>query len=259
MRWSAKGPGTVPTWKMQTKEDTGRSLTLLRAFRDEQSDPARFYCLLADDSVRQVARYLELKGQLVLDIGGGEGYFSQAFRRAEAVCVLVEPERGAIEINDATGAQTPFVIGNGSHLPFATGTVDVSFASNVLEHVPEPTEFVAEMVRVTRPGGIVYVSFTNWYSPWGGHGTSPWHYLGGSRALRRFERRRGHPPINRFGENLFPTHVGPMLRWARENSSVEVLEAVPRYHPRWCHWLVRVPLLREVATWNLLLILRRRS
>ena len=26
---------------------------------------------------------------------------------------------------------------------------------------------------------------------------------------------------------------------------------------RWCGWLVRLPGLREVATWNLMLILRR--
>ena len=36
------------------------------------------------------------------------------------------------------------------------------------------------------------------------------------------------------------------------------LDAFPRYYPRWCRPLVRVPGLREVATWNLALVLERR-
>jgi len=33
---------------------------------------------------------------------------------------------------------------------------------------------------------------------------------------------------------------------------------IPRYHPRWATWLVKVPLLREVVTWNLVVVLRKR-
>ena len=38
------------------------------------------------------------------------------------------------------------------------------------------------MVRVTKPGGLVFVSYTVWWGPWGGHETAPWHYLGGRFA-----------------------------------------------------------------------------
>ena len=41
-------------------------------------------------------------------------------------------------------------------------------------------------------------------------------------------------------------------------SGVDVIEVLPRYHPRWARWVVRVPVVREVATWNLLLVMRRR-
>jgi SAM-dependent methyltransferase len=114
-------------------------------------------------------------------------------------------------------------IGSALRLPFATGAVDVCFSSNVLEHVADWEAMLAEMVRVTRPGGVVFVSFTNWLSPWGGHETSPWHYLGGHRAAR-----------------------GAVL-----------VDAVPRYLPGWARPLLRVPVLREFLTWNLLLVLRR--
>jgi hypothetical protein len=117
----------------------------------------------------------------------------------------------------------------------------------------------AEMVRVTRPGGTVFLSYTPWLSPWGGHETSPWHYLGGRRARRRYRRRHGHEPKNRFGESLFPVSVGAAQRWARGCPDVELVAAFPRYHPWWATWITAVPGLRELASWNHVLVLRRRE
>jgi hypothetical protein len=45
----------------------------------------------------------------------------------------------------------------------------------------------------------------------------------------------------------------------RARSDTQVIDAVPRYYPRWCKALLWVPVLREVATWNLLVILRRKG
>ena len=128
----------------------------------------------------------------------------------------------------------------------------------VLEHVRDPTGLIDEMVRTTRPGGLIYVSFTNWYSPWGGHEMSPWHYLGPGFAERRYVRRHQRPPKHRIGASLFPLHVGAALRIVRSRGDVEVVDARPRYYPRWCRVLLLIPGLREIATWNLLLILRRK-
>jgi SAM-dependent methyltransferase len=139
-----------------------------------------------------------------------------------------------------------------------TGAVDVCYSSNVLEHVRSPWAMTAEMVRVTRPGGTVYLSFTPWLSPHGGHESAPWHYLGGRLARRRFVRDHGREPKNRFGESLFAVGVGAALRWARQCPDADVVAAYPRYHPWWAGWLIRVPGLREIALWNLVIVLRRR-
>jgi arabinofuranan 3-O-arabinosyltransferase len=32
---------------------------------------------------------------------------------------------------------------------------------------------------------------------------------------------------------------------------------LPRYHPRWAHWMARIPLLRETLTWNFTMVLQR--
>jgi SAM-dependent methyltransferase len=131
-------------------------------------------------------------------------------------------------------------------------------SSNVLEHVPDWRAMLSEMVRVLEPDrGIGYLTLTNWYSPWGGHETSPWHFLGGERAVERYERKYGVPPKNRFGESLFPLHIGEVRAWFRARSDVDMLWEGSRYLPDWTRWIVRVPAARELVTWNLALVFRR--
>jgi len=232
-----------------------RSVAMFRAFTVEQTRPEVFYGALAADSVAQVASVTDLGGATVFDVGGGPGYFADAFRGAGAAYFACDPSVGELSARGSIGSGT--VRASGEALPLGTGSVDVCFSSNVLEHVERPWVMGAEMLRVVRPGGVVVLSFTPWWSPWGGHETAPWHWLGGHRAARRYERRHGRPPKNRYGTTLFPVRVGAALAWARSRPDAEVLAAFPRYHPWWAHWVVRVPLLREVVTWNLMVVLHR--
>lgn len=230
----------------------GRSVTLFRAFLREQTDPDHFYATLAADSVGQLARFAPLRGRTVLDVGGGPGYFADTFRAAGARYVCVDPEVG--DLSGQAGA----VRASGAALPVRTATVDICYSSNVLEHVPDPVAVLTEMARVTVPGGTVFASFTPWWSPWGGHETAPWHYLGGDLARRRYRRRHGHEPKNRYGATLFGYSVAQALRWAGTVPDCELVDAFPRYHPWWARWVVRVPGVREVASWNLALVWTKR-
>ncbi|MGH9303239.1 MAG: class I SAM-dependent methyltransferase, partial [Acidimicrobiales bacterium] len=174
-----------------------RSVRLLSAFRSWQSDPDRFYCAIAADAVCVIGSRIAIKGSLALDIGGGAGYFTESLRAAGARCYVADPDIG--ELSGRGERPEGAVIGDGYALPFRTGTADLVVCSNVLEHVARPYDLVDEMARITRPGGHLWVCFTNWYSPWGGHETSPWHYLGAKRAEDRFLRRNGALPKNRLG------------------------------------------------------------
>jgi SAM-dependent methyltransferase len=248
------GGGTT-TIEMSPPGSLRRSVQLFRAFRVEQRDPDRFYGLLAADSARQVAGYADLSGATVLDVGGGPGYFAAAFRAAGAAYVAIDADLGELSALAPPGPGT--VLGSGLALPVRDGSVDVCYSSNVLEHVPDPEQMADEMVRVTKPGGTVLISYTVWLSPWGGHETAPWHYLGGARAARRYERVHGRAPKNQYGTSLFALSAARMTRWARRCPGVTVVDVLPRYHPRWARWLVAVPGLREVAVWNLLVVLRK--
>lgn len=231
-----------------------RSVRIFRLFLHEQDDPAAFYSALAADSVAQAETFTALAGRLVLDVGGGGGYFATAFGSRGARYVGIDLDQHS-DLPSASQA----LRGDGTRLPIRSASVDIAYSSNVVEHVPHPQDLIAELVRVTRPGGLVIVSFTPWLSPWGGHETSPWHYLGGHRARRRYLRTHGREPKNRYGESLFGYRVAEALRWVDEAPGCELVRALPRYHPKFAWWVVRVPGLRELATWNLLLVLRRRG
>jgi ubiquinone/menaquinone biosynthesis C-methylase UbiE len=235
----------------------GRSVRLLKAFRVEQTDPDRFYGELAEDSVQQLAGYVDLSGKVVLDVGGGPGYFAAAFRRAGATYVSVEADLGELSARSEPGPGS--VLGSALALPFQDGAVDICYSSNVLEHVPDPERMLSEMLRVTRPGGTVFCSYTLWLSLWGGHETAPWHFLGGHFAARRYTRKHGHPPKNVYGTSLFAVSAGRVVRWAQQQTDADVVAVLPRYHPWWAWWVVRIPGLREIASWNLALVLRARA
>lgn len=234
-----------------------RSVRLLSDFGHEQSDPQHFYGALARDSVDMIgdlhfgATGHSLQGKVVLDVGGGPGYFAEVFGEAGARYIPVEPDPSEMH---AAGLQVHGAVrGSGMALPFRDGSVDVCFSSNVAEHVPDPWAMADEMLRVTKPGGLMVLSYTVWLGPFGGHETGPWHYLGGERAARRYVRKHGKEPKNRYGTSLFAVRASDGLRWARSQSSGDVLAMFPRYHPRWAWWLLRIPALRELLVSNLVI------
>jgi len=237
------------------RADLARSIRLFRAFRTEQKEPETYYTALARDTVLQLGRYTELDGRIVIDVGGGPGFFVREMKRMGARSFCIDADSG--EMAALGPPEDDSIVASATRMPIAAGVVDVCFSSNVLEHVRDWRAMLAEMVRVTKPGGIVFVTFTNWLSPYGGHETSPWHYLGGERAVARYQRKHGKMPKNRFGYGLHPVSVAEVLGWARSDPGSVVIDAVPRYLPGWTRPLLRVPVLREFLTWNLLLVLRR--
>lgn len=251
-----------PTELFARRATLRRSARLLGAFRFEQSDPARFYRALATDTTALVADLWAAvtgspaAGRTVVDVGGGPGYFATAFGAAEMTYIGVEPDPGEIHAmhtgpSSGTGM---FVRASGLALPFADDSVDICLSSNVAEHVRDPWRLGNEMLRVTRPGGLVVLSYTVWLGPFGGHEMGLTHYLGGARAAARYTRKHGHRPKNDYGSSLFAVSAADGLAWAASTGAL--VAAFPRYHPRWAWWLTKTPGLREFTVSNLVLVLR---
>jgi SAM-dependent methyltransferase len=241
-----------------------RSVRLLSEFRYERSNPARFYRALAADTAAMVTDLWAgihgepPAGRTLLDVGGGPGYFAAAFADAGIRYVGVEPDPSEMHAAGPALARATdsFVRASGMALPFADDSVDICLSSNVAEHVPRPWQLGAEMLRVTKPGGLVALSYTVWLGPFGGHEMGLTHYLGGARAATRYARKHGHPAKNNYGSSLFAVSAADGLSWAASTGAA--VAAFPRYHPRWAWGLTSVPVLREFLVSNLVLVLAPR-
>ncbi|MEZ5343153.1 MAG: hypothetical protein R2706_17455 [Acidimicrobiales bacterium] len=113
------------------------------------------------------------------------------------------------------------------------------------------------MARVLKPGGWGYLSWTNWYSPWGGHDMTPYQFLGPDRGPKLYEKRNGPPRKNRYGEGLFAVHIGPTRRLIEARTDITVERVEPRYWPQ-LRFIVDIPGIREVLTWNCVIRFKKR-
>ena len=112
------------------------------------------------DRIRdEVAALLDLRGdELVLDSATGAGALALALAPLvrEVVGVDIVPELLAAARRDAP-PNVRFVEGDATSLPFDDFSFDIAASRRTLHHVARPEKVVAELVRVTRPGGTILV------------------------------------------------------------------------------------------------------
>jgi demethylmenaquinone methyltransferase / 2-methoxy-6-polyprenyl-1,4-benzoquinol methylase len=108
-------------------------------------------------------------GERVLDLAAGTGTSSVAFTAAGAACVACDFSLGMLRAGvDRLGAAGPvrFVAGDALRLPFGDASFDAVTISFGLRNVADPDAALAEMFRVTRPGGrLVVCEFGHLPSP----------------------------------------------------------------------------------------------
>lgn len=225
-----------------------RVRTLWRLFRAEKTDPAPFYRALAAELADELeGRYGPLAGQTLVDLGCGPGFYTEALRTKGASVIPVDNDLAEMEM--VGRAPEGAIVADAAALPLEADSLDGALCSNLLEHTPDAEGVIREIERVLRPGGWGYVSWTNWYSPWGGHDMTPYQYLGPRLGPRLYERIHGPPRKNPYGAGLWARHVGPTIRLVRERPRLRIERIEPRYWPRLA-FICGIPLLRELLTWN---------
>jgi SAM-dependent methyltransferase len=121
-------------------------------------------------------------GALVLDAGAGEGRFKHYFQHTRYIPIDLAV---GDEMWDYSSIKVCTDLGR---LSFRDGVFDGVICTQVLEHVPEPAYVVAELARVLKPGGHLYLS-----APQGWHQhQKPYDYFRfTSFALNRIFERAG--------------------------------------------------------------------
>lgn len=210
--------------------------------RRGDNDPGGYHELLDRLEADYVERFAT--GKTVLEVGCGTGLVLQRIasfaRRARGVdlssgMLAVAKDRG-LDVREASATD----------LPFEDAAFDVTCAFKVLAHVRDIERALAEMARVTRPGGMVLAEFYNpmsWrglarrFGPAGtvAHGTTERHVF--TRFDSPIEARRLTPPgcrlrasrgiriVTPAAQLLQLPGVGPFLsraEWALADSPLRV-------------------------------------
>jgi ubiquinone/menaquinone biosynthesis C-methylase UbiE len=145
----------------------------------------------------------DLAGRRVLDVGCGLGgktvAYEEAGGRVTGIDLAAANVVQSMEYARGHRAQADFFVGDAAALPLVDASFDTLVANDAMEHFAEPERALAEMARVTRPGGAVWIFFTPHYSPLGSHlydyVYTPWCHLlftrpQLARAIREILARR---------------------------------------------------------------------
>jgi SAM-dependent methyltransferase len=93
----------------------------------------------------------------IVDIGCGNCPFEHLVDTSKAHYIGVDVE----DANKWDYQNAKIITYDGQHLPFATGSIDHFICTEVLEHVADPHELIADMHRVLKPGGVGIITI-----PW---------------------------------------------------------------------------------------------
>ena len=100
-------------------------------------------------------------GRDVLEAGCGEGYGADLLAAVARRVVAVDYDDATVAHVRTRYPAVEVVAGNLADLPLADGSVDVVVNFQVIEHLWDQPQFVAECARVLRPGGRLLMSTPN--------------------------------------------------------------------------------------------------
>jgi SAM-dependent methyltransferase len=138
------------------------------------------------------------------------------------------------------------------------GQYDLVICSNVFEHLAKPDNFIAQCAQLLKPTGRLYLSWTNWFSPFGGHDFALFHYLGPRFGRWLHFKWTGKWSVHVPYAGLYITHIGRTLKLIRNTPGLEVAKMATRYYPEFT-FVLRIPIVREFLAWNCALLISKQQ
>lgn len=138
--------------------------------RGEQRAYSELMDLMLDENKRRLkARKLiailkhalgrdDLTGLTALDVGCSAGFIADELARAGARTLGVDIDRpGLLRAHANFGHRVGFCLSRAERLPLDGASVDVAVLNHIYEHVVDPIAVLADIHRVLRPGGVLYL------------------------------------------------------------------------------------------------------
>jgi SAM-dependent methyltransferase len=187
----------------------------------------------------------------VLDAGCGSGRTLQELARYGAVSgIELDPDAAAV----AGGRGAYDVrIGRLEELPWPDGAFDLITCLDVIEHTPDDYATLAELHRVTRPGGWLMVTVPAYELLWSRHDVDNHHFRRYSRGpLRRVAARAGWQVQRMTSFNSVLLAPAAAVRLAQRRvpagDGSDEFAADLNIGPAWLNGLLEQP-LRAEARW----------
>ncbi len=184
---------------------------------------------------------------LILDAGCGSG------RMLDELCAY-----GAVAGADLSADAVTAARARGHHavvrapveaLPFADGAFDLVTCLDVIEHTPDDGAALAELLRVTAPGGYAIVTVPAHQALWSNHDVVNQHHRRYSRnALRAAAFAAGYEVVAETGFNLAPLAPAGVVRAIQNRRSTPPSTSDLELTPLWADRYLELPIAAE-AWW----------
>ena len=100
-------------------------------------------------------------GERALDVGTGTGHFTRKLAHCGLQVTGLDSSQAMLDIARANNPAVEYRRGDATSLPFPDGSFGLVLSVTVLEFIREPARALAEMYRVTAPGGRLVVGTLN--------------------------------------------------------------------------------------------------
>jgi len=102
--------------------------------------------------------HIDPLGKRALDIGAGGGFLAEEFAKLGCDVTGIDPSAPSVAQAQAhaesVGLTITYCVASGEAIPFDDATFDIAYCCDVLEHVDDLDEVIAETARVLKPGGV---------------------------------------------------------------------------------------------------------
>ena len=165
-----------------------------------------------------IRRYAPFENRLILDVGCGLGMYVQAFRRfsPDVFGVDIDADKLLQAHHSLAELSVNLAASTAEALPFSAGAFGVVLSHEVIEHVTDDRQAIAEAVRILQPGGRLVIFAPNRLHPFETHGA----YWGGRYHF-------GNIPLVGYLPDRWRRHFAPHVRTYTRRGLRRLLAGLP--------------------------------